>query len=67
VDRPGGEELAAGDSPTIAILRRLDVPDFRAGTIARRLGGGPGEGHLLRFQATSQEGPLGGYSVVVQA
>jgi hypothetical protein len=50
---------------THAIVTQLGVPDLRAATIAARLGT-TNEAHVLRFRASKNGQPIGGYTVIVQ-
>lgn len=60
-DTPLGESLARQMS------RQLEIDgEFRAGLVARRLGGPPGAQHALRFTLSAFDGEsVGGYTIVV--
>lgn len=62
---PDAQPVDARMVATQAIVRQLGVGDLRAATLAARLGGA-NEAHVLRFRASKDGKPIGGYTVIVQ-
>jgi hypothetical protein len=60
---PDARVVAPHLSAPEALMHHLGITDLRAGNVATHLGG---DAHVLRFVATQDGKPVGGYTIIVR-